>query len=100
MYKIELDYAVRYGYSIRWFPGTIDLAGGFLFKKLMFQLFQIHIYSFCVASQIYHSHQRLYLFRIDGNPSKNTFGCFCQAALALASILTCEIILPVLQFLQ
>ena len=56
MYKIELDYAVRYGYSIRWFPGTIDLAGGFLFKKLMFQLFQIHIYSFCVANQIYHYH--------------------------------------------
>jgi len=44
VYKIKLDYAVRYGYSIRWFPGSIDLAGGFLFKKFMFQLFQIHIY--------------------------------------------------------
>jgi hypothetical protein len=100
VYKIKLDYAVRYGYSIRWFSGTIDLAGCFLFKKLMFQLFQIHIYSFCVASQIYLSHKRLDLFFLDGNLSKNTFGWFCQAALALASILTCKIILPVLHLLQ
>ena len=88
MCKIELDYAgLCYGYSIRWILRTIGQVYGFLFVKLMFQLFQIQIYSFYVASQIYHSHQRLYLFIMDGNLSKNAFDCTSQAALGSASIL-------------
>lgn len=57
VYKTELDYAgLCYGYSIRWILRTFGQAWNFRFVKLMLQLFQIHIYSFCVANKIYHSH--------------------------------------------